>query len=316
MTTGKRKKKFHVKHRIRTFTPRFPSLGSRIPKRAFAPCAKSRALLHCSCAETGAILGRVIAVANQKGGVGKTTTVINLGAALAQQGYQTLIVDCDPQANTTGGLGFKRDSSRRSLYHGLLLDAPVESLVVKTGIDGLHLIPSEKNLVGATVELTDQAEREHLLRRRIQPMRDRFDFILLDCPPALDMLTLNALVAADSVLVPVQCEYFALEGVSELLDTLARVRRAHNPQLAVEGILLTMYDERTNLSHQVHDDLKDFFGAQVFQTVIPRNVRLAEAPSYGQPILVYDPRCRGAASYQELAKEVINHDSKGAGTRA
>ena len=260
-------------------------------------------------------MGRVIAVANQKGGVGKTTTVISLGAALAQQGHKTLIVDCDPQANTTGGLGFQRDPSRRSLYHGLLLDAPPETLIINAGIDGLHLIPSEKNLVGATVELADKAEREHLLRRRIEPVRDKFDFILLDCPPALDLLTLNALVAADSVLVPVQCEYFALEGVSELLDTLIRIRRAHNPHLTVEGILLTMFDERTNLALQVRDDLKDFFGAQVFQTVIPRNVRLAEAPSYGQPIALYDPHCRGAASYQELAREVISHDSKGARTR-
>ncbi len=261
-------------------------------------------------------MGRVIAVANQKGGVGKTTTAINLSAALAHKGLKTLVVDCDPQANTSGGLGLQRDPSRRSLYHGLLLDTPLEALVVDTAVDGLRLIPSEKNLVGATVELTEQPEREHFLRRKLQPIREAFDFILLDCPPALDLLTLNALVAADSVLVPVQCEYFALEGVSELLDTLIRVRRVHNPQLAVEGILLTMYDERTNLSHQVRDDLKDFFGDQVFQTVIPRNVRLAEAPSYGQPIFLYDPHCRGAASYLELAKEVMNHDAKGAGAGA
>jgi len=261
-------------------------------------------------------LSRVIAVANQKGGVGKTTTAINLGAALAQQGLQALVVDCDPQANATGGLGFQRDPARRSLYHGLLQDAPLESLILKTGLESLHLIPSEKDLVGATVELTEQVEREYLLRRKIEPLRDRFDFILLDCPPALDLLTLNALVAADSVLVPVQCEYFALEGVSELLDTLTRIRHAHNPRLAVEGILLTMYDERTNLSHQVRDDLKEFFGAQVFQTVVPRNVRLAEAPSYGQPIFLYDPQCRGAASYLDLAREVISHDAKGAGARA
>jgi chromosome partitioning protein len=262
------------------------------------------------------ILARVIAVANQKGGVGKTTTAINLGAALAQRGMTTLVVDCDPQANATGGLGFQRDPARRSLYHGLLLDAPLEGLILQTALNSLHLIPSEKNLVGATVELTEQADREYLLRRRIEPLRNRFDFILLDCPPAMDLLTLNALVAADSVLVPVQCEYFALEGVSELLDTLIRIRRAHNPQLAVEGILLTMYDERTNLSHQVRDDLKDFFGAQVFQTIVPRNVRLAEAPSYGQPIFLYDPQCRGAASYLDLAGEVINHDAKGTGPRA
>ncbi len=261
-------------------------------------------------------VGRVIAIANQKGGVGKTTTAINLSAALACQDICTLVIDCDPQANTTGGLGFARDPSRRTLYHGLLLDVPLENLILKSAVEGLHVIPSEKNLVGATVELMDQPEREHLLRRKIQPLRDRFSFVLLDCPPALDLLTLNALVAADSVLVPVQCEYFALEGVSELLDTLIRIRRLHNPQLAVEGILLTMFDERTNLSHQVRDDLKDFFGDQVFDTVIPRNVRLAEAPSHGKPICLYDPQCRGAASYLDLAKEIINHDPKGIGTRA
>lgn len=256
-------------------------------------------------------MGRVIAIANQKGGVGKTTTAINLGAALANREMWTLLIDCDPQANTTGGLGFAKDPSRRSLYHSLLLDVPLQDLVQKCEVEGLHLIPSEKNLVGATVELVEQPERERLLRRRMDGFRDQFNFILLDCPPALDLLTLNALVAADSVIVPVQCEYFALEGVSELLDTLIRIRRTHNPKLAVEGILLTMFDDRTNLSHQVRDDLRDFFGDQVFATVIPRNVRLAEAPSFGKPIFLYDPECRGAASYLELAQEVISHDQKG-----
>jgi len=258
-------------------------------------------------------VSRVIAIANQKGGVGKTTTAINLSAALANQDMWTLVIDCDPQANTTGGLGFAKDPSRRSLYHGLLMDVPLEDLIVSCEVEGLHLIPSEKNLVGANVELVELPEREQTLRRKLEGLRDRFNFIVLDCPPALDLLTLNALVAADSVIVPVQCEYFALEGVSELLDTLIRIRRTHNPKLAVEGILLTMFDERTNLSHQVRDDLRDFFGNQVFETVIPRNVRLAEAPSYGKPVFLYDPQCRGAASYVELAKEVINHDQKGAG---
>ena len=261
-------------------------------------------------------VSRVIAIANQKGGVGKTTTAINLGAALASHARGTLVIDCDPQANTTGGLGFPKDPSRRSLYHAFLLDVPLKDLMLKCAVEGLHLIPSDKNLVGATVEIVDQPEREHILRRKVEALRDEFKFILLDCPPALDLLTLNALVAADSVLVPIQCEYFALEGVSELLDTLIRVRRTHNPKLAVEGILLTMYDDRTNLSQQVRDDLKDFFGDQVFSTLIPRNVRLAEAPSHGKPILLYDPQCRGAESYLKLAKEVIHHDQKGLRPRA
>lgn len=229
---------------------------------------------------------------------------------------ETLLVDCDPQANSTGGLGFPKDPARRSLYNCLVEDAPAESVILKCQTEGLSLVPSEKGLVGATVELVDVPERERVLRRKLEPLRERFKFILLDCPPALDLLALNALVAADSVLIPIQCEYFALEGVSELLDTLMRIRRAQSLTLAVEGILLTMYDERTNLSRQVRDDLKGFFGSQVFSTVIPRNVRLAEAPSYGQPVLTYDPRSTGAESYRQLAEEVITHAEKGVGARA
>jgi chromosome partitioning protein len=258
-------------------------------------------------------LGKVIAIANQKGGVGKTTTAINLGAALAKQDMWTLIIDCDPQANTTGGLGFPRDPARRSIYHALMHDVPLRNLVITCEVEGLHLIPSEKNLVGASVELVDQPDREQVLRKKIVDLRNEFNFTLLDCPPSLDLLTLNALVAADSVIVPVQCEYFALEGVSELVDTLNRIRRSHNPRLAVEGILLTMYDDRTNLSRQVRDDLRAFFGDKVFSTVIPRNVRLAEAPSFGKPVFLYDPECKGATSYVDLAKEVINHDEEGVG---
>jgi len=261
-------------------------------------------------------LGRVIAIANQKGGVGKTTTAINLGAALARHDMWTLIIDCDPQANTTGGLGLARDPARKTLYHALMLDLPLKDLVLNTPIEGLHLIPSNKNLVGATLELADRPDREKTLRKKMESFRNEFNYILLDCPPALDLLTLNALVAADSVIVPVQCEYFALEGVSELIDTLIRIRRSHNRSLAIEGILLTMFDERTNLAHQVRDDLRDFFGDQVFSTVIPRNVRLAEAPSFGQPIFLYDPDCKGATSYLELAKEVMSHAEKGVGPGA
>ncbi|HEV2495939.1 MAG TPA: ParA family protein [Terriglobia bacterium] len=260
-------------------------------------------------------MARVIAIANRKGGVGKTTTAINLGASLAAQGVPTLIVDCDPQANTTAGLGFSRDPTRRALYHGLMLDVPLNQLILKCEVEGLYLIPSDKDLVGATIELVDHPDREYTLRRKLEPLREQYPFILLDSPPALDLLTLNTLVAADSVLVPVQCEYLALEGVSELLEALIRIRRSHNATLAMEGILLTMFDERTNLSHQVRDDLRDFFGDQVFQAIIPRNVRLAEAPSHGKPILLYDPQCRGATSYLELAKEVISHDQKGVGAR-
>jgi chromosome partitioning protein len=258
-------------------------------------------------------LGKVIAVANQKGGVGKTTTAVNLAASLAHSGSKTLIVDCDPQANSTASLGFPRDPARRSIYHGLIFGESFAKLKIQTPLPGLELVPSEKNLVGATVELVQAEDREFRLRRALEPLRAEYAFIVLDCPPALDLLTLNALSAADSVVVPIQCEYLALEGVSELLDTLMRIRRSLNPQLAIEGILLTMYDERTNLSRQVVADLRDFFGAQVFTSVIPRNVRLAEAPSHGKPILLYDPASRGCQSYLELAKEVIAHDSQSAG---
>jgi len=262
-------------------------------------------------------LARIIAIANQKGGVGKTTTAVNLGASLAASEQRTLVIDCDPQGNTTSALGFPRDPARRTLYQALMLGEPIERVIIDAQVEGLDLIPSDKNLVGAAVELVSAEEREYRLKALIDPLREKYSFILLDCPPSLDLLTLNALAASDSVLVPIQCEYLALEGVSELLDTLMRLRRSINPALAIEGILLTMYDDRTTLSKQVASDLRSFFGGQVFESVIPRNVRLAEAPSHGMPVIFYDIHSKGAESYIQLAKEVIANAQKrlGQGTQ-
>jgi len=261
-------------------------------------------------------LARVIAIANQKGGVGKTTTAVNLGASLAVAEQRTLVVDCDPQANTTSALGFPKDPARRTLYQSLILGEPLDRVILRTQIEGLDIIPSDRNLVGASVELVSMENREYRLKALLQPLRERYSFILIDSPPSLDLLTLNALAASDSVLVPIQCEYLALEGVSGLLDTLMRLRRTINPSLAIEGILLTMYDDRTTLSKQVAADLRSFFGTQVFESVIPRNVRLAEAPSHGKPVIFYDIHSKGAESYIQLAKEVITNAQKrfGAGT--
>jgi len=261
-------------------------------------------------------LARIIAVANQKGGVGKTTTAVNLAACLATAEQPTLLIDCDSQANATAAIGFAKDPSRRTLYHALILNEPFDRIIQKSQVERLDVVPADKNLAGAAVELVNAENREHKLQAALKALDDKYRFIILDCPPALDLLTLNALVAAGAVLVPIQCEYLALEGVSELLDTLMRIRRTLNPSLEIEGILLTMYDERTTLSRQVATDLRSFFGTQIFQSVIPRNVRLAEAPSFGKPIIYYDIHSKGAEGYSQLAQEVITNAEKRAGTGA
>ncbi len=258
-------------------------------------------------------MGRVIAVANQKGGVGKTTTTINLGACLAAAERRVLVVDADPQGNLTSGLGRKTREPRPSLYDVLIDGLPLEQTVLETDLPFLKLAPSDRNLTGAEIELVPQARREYRLREALAAVRDGYDYVLIDCPPSLGLLTVNGLVAADRLLVPLQCEYFALEGISELMATLQRVQSGLNPALGIEGVLLTMVDDRTNLAQQVMSEIRNHFKDQVFRTAIPRSVRLGEAPSFGKPILLYDIRSKGSEAYLELAKEFMAHDAKGPG---
>jgi len=261
--------------------------------------------LPASQADSRPSPGRIVAVANQKGGVGKTTTAVNLGAALAELGQRVLLVDCDPQGNATSGLGIDRRRVERSVYDVLLDDVAAALAVRQTVVPGLAILPSTLDLAGAELELVAASTRESRLRDALQPLRAEFAWILIDCPPSLGLLTLNALVAADGVLVPIQCEYYALEGVGQLMSTIQSVRRNMNPALEVEGVLLTMYDGRTNLSLQVAEEVRRAFRDEVFQALVPRNVRLSEAPSHGLPISAYDPRSRGAQVYEAVAREVV-----------
>jgi chromosome partitioning protein len=250
-------------------------------------------------------MGRVIAIANQKGGVGKTTTAVNLGASIAKRGQRVLLLDLDPQSNATSGVGVQRVGEGASVYDVLVGAVALPWIVLPTGFPNLHVVPATPALAAAELELVDRENRESILRNALEVVRGEFDYVLIDCPPSLGLLTVNALVAADSLLIPLQCEYYALEGVGHLMDTYRRVKDRLNPALEMDGVLLTMFDGRLNLSVQVADEARKHFGGKVFATMIPRNVRLGEAPSFGKPVVAYDPVCIGAASYESLAKELL-----------
>jgi chromosome partitioning protein len=256
-------------------------------------------------------VSKVIAVFNQKGGVGKTTTNVNLSACIAVRGKKVLVVDIDPQGNTTSGLGIDKKELRKTIYDVLIGEEKAEDVIIQTAVENLSIIPSSVQLAGAEIELTGFEEREKMLKKALEGIRDEYQYVFIDCPPSLGLLTINALTAADSVLIPIQCEYYALEGVSQLMNTIWLVQRGLNPDLKVEGVVLSMFDGRTNLSIQVVDEVKRYFKGMVYTTIIPRNVRLAEAPSYGVPILMYDPKSKGAEAYEELADEFIEYSEEG-----
>ena len=255
-------------------------------------------------------MGRTIAIANQKGGVGKTTTAINLSACLAEAGQRVLTIDFDPQGNATTGLGLEKEQIEDTVYELLLGDCTLEDCLMRDVQENLDVLPSDSNLAGAEIELLDVENKESVLNGYLETIRDQYDFIIIDCPPSLSLLTINALVAADTVLVPIQCEYYALEGLSQLTKTIKRVKKSLNKDLSIEGVLLTMFDSRTNLSVQVVEEVKKYFSSTVFNTVIPRNVRLSEAPSYGMPVIAYDKNSKGAECYKKLAAEVIKKNKK------